>query len=282
MSKAGLTLIELLISLGIIFLLAALGLSSFVQSRNIRDLSSSGQNALSVLRQAQSRALAGENNSAWGVHLETSQFVLFRGSTYTGASFTKNFLLPSAIEIANISLAGGGSDVVFNRIDGSTTQAGTFDLRVRSAPTTVFAVTVDGSGKVYQTGVAPLPIGTRIIDTRHRTFALSGTIRDATTMTLRFSDLPNADTVQAVTMSPAAPRTAFDWSGTVSVGGQNQTLRVHALSITDAATSLSVDRDCEKNSKQVKISFDSSDVATYSADCQTITIWPFGGTVSEP
>ena len=101
-------------------------------------------------------------------------------------------------------------------------------------------------------------------------------------MTLRFSDPPNPDTVQNVTMTPVPPRTTFDWTGTVAVGGQNQTLRIHALSIIDTDTLLSVDRDCGKNTKQVKITFDASDVATYNADCQTITIWPFGGTAIEP
>lgn len=276
------TLIELLISLSVVALLAALGLSSFVQSRSIRDLSSSGQNVLSVLRLAQSKALAGDGNAPWGVRLEPGRYVLFRGASYAGAQSTENYPLPSAIEIANITLAGGGQDVIFRRLDGKTDSAGTFDVRVSSAPLNVFAVTVDDSGKVYQTGTAPVPSGTRVVDTRHRNFILAGTIKNAATLTLRFSDPPNPDVAQPVAMSPASPRDTFDWSGTYQVGGQSQTLRVHALSIGDTSTTLSVDRDCGKNTKAVKISFDANDVVTYNADCQTMTVWPFGGTVSEP
>jgi len=280
--RRGLTLIELTISVAIIALVGLLAMASFVQSRNVRDLSNSGQELLSILRQAQAKALAGENNSAWGVHLEGARFVLFRGTAFSGAPFIEEFVLPANIEMVNITLAGGGTDVVFNRLDGKTNQAGTLDVRVKSAANNTFAVTIDGSGKVYQTGTAPLPTGTRIIDTRHRNFTLAGNIKNSVTLTLRFSDPPNPDTIYPVVMTPVPPRTTFDWTGTVVVGGQNQTLRIHALSISDSATTLSVDRDCRKNTKGVKITFDTSDVATYDANCRDITLWPFGGSVTEP
>jgi prepilin-type N-terminal cleavage/methylation domain-containing protein len=278
----GFTLIELLISIAIVTLVAVAGLASFTNSRNVRELSSSGQNVLSILRLAQSRALAGSDNASWGVHFQQSQFVLYRGPTYAGSGLTETFLLPASIEIANIILAGGGVDVLFNRLDGKASQSGTLDVRVKSSTGTVFSITIDGSGKAYQTGTAPVPTGTRVIDTRHRTFDLNGTIKNSVTMLLTFSDPPNHNTLYPVVMLPLLPRTTFDWTGTVAVGGQNQTLRIHALSIIDTDTLLSVDRDCGKNTKQVKIALDTSDIATYNADCQNLTIWPFGGTVVEP
>lgn len=281
-STAGFTLLESLVVIGILALIGVAGLASFVSSRNTRDLSSAGQNVLSILKVAQSKALAGEVNSEWGVHLEQAQFVLFRGPTYAGAPYTEVFPLPGNIEIVNIALFGGGSDVIFKKIDGRTAESGTLTLRVRNAVNIAFPITIDSSGKVYQTGTAPAPAGSRIIDTRHRTFNLNGTIKNAVTMTLTFSDPPNPDIIFPVAMTPLPPRTTFDWTGVVTVGGQAQTLRIHALSITDSATSLSVDRDCRQNTKQVKISFDLNDVATYSADCKTITVHSFGGTVLEP
>lgn len=278
---AGFTLLELLVSIGIITLIGALGLVSFINSRNSRELITSAQNVLSVLRLAQSRALAGEDSSPWGVRLEQPQFILFRGAGFAGSTSTKSYLLPSTLEIANLTLSGGGQEVVFNRLDGRTNQPGSFDVRVRGSTSQIFSVTVDSSGKVYQAGTAPAVLGTRIVDTRHRNFNLAGTIKGSLTMALTFSDPPNPDVVSSVTMTPAPPRTTFDWTGTVSVGGQNQTLRIHALSITDAGTLLSVDRDCRKNTKKVKITFDTSDLAAFEADCQTVNVFPFGGTMSE-
>lgn len=278
----GFTLLELVISTGILVLAGVMFITSFLQSRNTRDLVSSGQNVLAVLRLAQARSLGGANNNVWGVHLTGSQYELFRGTTYVGGTVIETFVVPNTLEIANITLAGGGVDVIFDRLTGATIQSGTFLVRVKGSTTKVFSVTVDPSGKVYQTGTAPTPVGTRVLDTRHRNFALAGTIKNSTTMALTFTDPTQGNYVVPIAMTPAAPRTTFSWSGTVTAFGQPQVLTIHAVSIGDAATTLSVDRDCRQNSKKLKITFDASDVATYEADCQTVTVWAFGGTVSEP
>lgn len=278
----GFTLLEVTISIGILVLIGAISLVSFVNSRNVRDLTTSGQNVLSILRLAQSKALAGEDNAPWGVRLEQAQFILFRGSTYSGSTLTQVHALPTSIEIVNINLSGGAQEVVFKRLTGRTDQLGSFDVRVRDSSSQIFPVTVDTSGKVYQTGSIPAPTGARIVDARHRSFDLGWSIQNSATLTLTFSDPPNPDTVQNITMTPAAPRATFDWSGTYSVGGQNQTLRVHATSITAGNTILHVDRDCTKNTKKVKISIDTKDIVTYEANCSTITVGSYGGTMSEP
>jgi len=280
----GFTLLEISISVSILALIGALSLVSFVSSRNVRDLTTSGQNVLSILRLAQSKTLAGEDNSAWGMRLETTQFILFRGATYAGATYTKAYVLPNSVEIANINLAGGGQDVILKRISGGTDQAGGFDVRVKNSTDKLFSITVDGSGKVYQTGTTPLQTGTRVIDTRHRSFNLGWSIKTYTTLTLTFSDQPNPDTINNVAMATYFDpgQTKFDWSGTVAVGGQNQTLRIHTASLTDANTILSVDRDCRQNTKKVRITFDTRDVATYEADCRTVAVGPYGGAISEP
>ena len=101
-------------------------------------------------------------------------------------------------------------------------------------------------------------------------------------MTLTFSDPPAADTIYPVVMTPAPPRASFDWSGTIGVGGQNQTLRIHALSITGGDTVLSVDRDCRTNAKKLKITIDSKDSATYEANCAAAAVGAFGGAMNEP
>lgn len=278
-------MLDLIISVGILALIGAAAMVSFVNSRNIRDLATSGQNTLSVLHQAQEKTLAGEGNSQWGVRLEPSRIFLFKGTSYAGSASTTEFDLTPSIEIANINLSGGGQEIIFKKLSGATDQSGTFDVRVKAAPTNVFTITVDTSGKTYQAGTAPAQGGTRVIDARHRTFVLTGSIKNSSSMTLTFSNPPAADTVVSVTpLTPyfSAGNTKFDWSGTTNVGGQNQVLRIHTLSLTDTATTLSVDRDCRYNNKKVKITFGTNGVATYEADCKTITVAPFGGTMSEP
>lgn len=280
--SAGFTLIEILFSVAIIALIGALSLVSFVNSRRVRDLTVAGQMTLSVLRTAQTNASAGKNASQWGVHLEQKKIVLFQGSAYVGAVASTSYPLSSDVEIVSVALAGGGQDAIFKRINGTTDQPGTFTVRVVDSPTQTFPVTLDASGGAYETGTASVSSGTRIVDARHRTFALGWSIQNSATLTLTFSDPPSADDPHDIAMSPSAPRSAFDWSGTFMVGGQNQTLRIHALDVSSSPTTLSVDRDCRKNTKKVKIAIDGKTIAAYEADCATVTVGAFGGVMSEP
>jgi len=280
----GFSLIEILITVAIITILAAGAMVSFNTSRNVRDLVTSSQDTLSVLRLAQSKTLAGENDSAWGVHLAAGQIILFKGNTFAGSPLTVVYPLPGSIEIATITLNGGGNDIIFKRVTGETDQTGTFVIDVINAPANSFPVTIDSSGKIYQTASFPVAALTRTVDARHRSFTLGWSIKTAVTMTLTFADPPNPDTLQAVTMSTFfdAGKTKFDWSGTVAVGGINQILRIHTTTLTDTDTVLSIDRDCRKNNKKFSLAIDGKTIAVYEADCANIAVGAFGGTILEP
>ena len=279
--NGGFTLLEITISVAIIILVGALSLVSWVNSRRVRDLASAGQAALSVLRTAQTNAATGADASQWGVHLEQYRIVLFRGASYAGATALTPYPLPATVEIVNIALAGGGQDVIFKRITGGTDQSGTLLARVAGSATQTFPVSVDPSGAAYQTGTAPVPAGTRIIDARHRAFALGWSIKNSATMTLTFNDGEMIDPV-AMAGYFNGDKSVFDWSGTVAVGGQNQVTRVHTTSLTDAGTTLSIDRDCRRNTKKLNVAIDGKDIATYQADCKAVAPGAFGGTMSEP
>lgn len=279
---AGFTLLETVVVIAVIVLIGTLAMASAVSSRRGRDLTNAGQNILSVLGAAQGHAVAGEDALPWGVRLGPSQFILFSGPAYAGSGTTTVYDLPAGIEIANVVLSGGGSDIVFRRLDGRTGQAGTFDVRIAASPGQTFPITIDASGRSYRTGATPVLAGTRITDTRHRDFTLGWSIKNASTMTLTFSNPPDPDVSVPIVMTPVSPRATFDWSGTTVVGGLPQTVRIHALSITSSQTVLSVDRDCRKNTKKLAIAIDAKAIATYEADCATVTVEAFGGVMAEP
>lgn len=280
----GFTIIETIIVLGLLVIFGSIALVSFQSSRDTRNLATSTQDILSILRLAQARTLSGENNSVWGVHLAQNQFALFQGPTFAGSPVVESYNLPSSLELVSISLNGGGSDIIFKRITGTTDQNGTFVLRVIATPTLYTSLTIDASGASYQTSVFSPLTNARNVDMRHRTFDLGWSIKTATIMTLTFADPPNPDTVNSVTMTSYfdAGKTKFDWSGITLVGNVNQDLRIHTTLLTDANTILSVDRDCRKNTKKLTIAIDGKTIATYEADCVTMTVGAFGGTVSEP
>lgn len=113
-NKLGLTLIELLISIGVIWALAGISapfLSTFLGGEHV-DITT--DKVVRTLRKAQGYALAGKENSVWGVHYESGYLVLFKGNNYLGrdSSFDEEFTIPRAITITGLG------DIYFNQLWG--------------------------------------------------------------------------------------------------------------------------------------------------------------------
>ncbi|OGZ96469.1 MAG: hypothetical protein A2847_00275 [Candidatus Sungbacteria bacterium RIFCSPHIGHO2_01_FULL_50_25] len=284
MHEGGFSLLEVIIAISILIIITAAASVSFSSARQIRDLTTAGQNVLSMIRVAQSKTLAREDNSQWGVRIEQTQVILFRGAMYAGSNVTEAYPLPPTIEIANVALADGATEIVFKLIEGTTSQTGTFDIRVIANPSLVFPVTIESSGKAYRTGAAPFETGTRIVDARHRAFTLGWSIQNSIETALVFSNPPYADATTTITMENFfdAGKTKFDWSGTISVGTSTQILRIHTAYLSATNTVFHIDRDCRDNTKKMRIEIDAKYIATYEADCRTVTVGNFGGVITEP
>jgi prepilin-type N-terminal cleavage/methylation domain-containing protein len=127
-SRRGFTLIEILVSISVVVILAAImwmGLSSFRESY---ELDQSADAILALLKDARTRTLASDGATQYGVHFEETKVVLFSGASYNPAGAIDTFQLPSSIRISSVNLAGGGRDTVFARLSGATTQSGTIVL----------------------------------------------------------------------------------------------------------------------------------------------------------
>lgn len=129
MKRTGFTSLELILVLTLLAILIG-GIAVFSRLSILRaDLNAQTTEVVSMLRLAQSKAAAGEGGLSHGVHLESGQFVLFEGGTYS-ASDPSNFVksLPASLSFQNISLNGGGSDIIFSPPQGETTTYGSFVL----------------------------------------------------------------------------------------------------------------------------------------------------------
>lgn len=90
-----------------------------------------------MLRLSHARSSAKNRDSSWGVHFVqdisggVNSFTLFKGATYASrdASFDVVTPLPVGFYFPTISLSGGGSDVIFQKGTGKTSQYGFVDLR---------------------------------------------------------------------------------------------------------------------------------------------------------
>ncbi len=278
--NGGFTLIELLVATAIILIITVVTLFSLSTLNKQVSLDSASQNILSTLRLARSQTLASKSQTSYGVHFETTKYVFFNGTSYTdGAAGNKEHLLGDS-EISTISLNGGGSEVIFARVRGGTTQYGSVVMRLIGDSSKTKTINIASSGQVSITDTISSPTA-RVIDSRHLHFDLNWTLQTAVTLTLTFHNSPNPDTVQNIAMAGFfdGPKSVFDWSGTVAVNGSDQVLRVHTHSLDAFATDLSITRDKRYNDKAVDVSIDSKAIVSFNA-AGVATVGAYGGTMT--
>jgi prepilin-type N-terminal cleavage/methylation domain-containing protein len=145
--QRGFTVIELLVSLGIIIVLSAVIITTFIQFKKNQALSKDTETVVEVLSQARNQTLSSKNSSAYGVHFASNKITLFTGNAYSVSDpANQDFNLNSTDTVLTISLTGSGTDVVFNRLTGETSQDGTVII---SSPGLSQSKTVT----IYKTGV---------------------------------------------------------------------------------------------------------------------------------
>lgn len=153
-TKKSFTLIELLVIVGILIVLTAIAVPTFRFFERESDLNNSAEEITNTLRSAQNKTLASEGASQWGVCFTTTtdphQYTLFKGSDYNSRaiSFDKIHKLPKSIEIYEIDLFGGGSEVVFERVTGITNQSGKVFLRLKANLSKTRTISIGRYGQI--------------------------------------------------------------------------------------------------------------------------------------
>jgi len=124
--KKGFTLVEVLVVMAIAVILVALATVSLGNINDNNQLSSAKDGVFTLLREARNATISSKDASRYGVHFESGRAVYFKGDTFTEPSDdNKEFVMPDVITISDISLEGGGSDIIFDRLTGATEQYGT-------------------------------------------------------------------------------------------------------------------------------------------------------------
>jgi len=269
----GFTLIELLVSLAVLSLMAAVVFVGYRGMSARFELKTQSSKVLDVFNLAHARTVSSLDASQYGVHVEQTQYVLFKGATYSaGDPDNVVYALSSSVEISDITLLGGGVDVLFDRLTGKTSQAGTFRVRLVSDNSRYKIVEVLASGRSDIPEGTLAPAGTRVSDTRHVHFNYAQNVQDAGTLTLTFPD--GGPLVQNITFKDYISGGVFDWSGTVTVNGSDQILRIHTHTMGASDADFSVTRDLRYNNEALEISLDTQNLVSYAAD-GTVTAGPF-------
>lgn len=276
----GFTLIELLVIIGILIILTMIAVPVFRSFQKESDLTNSTEEIINTLRLAQNKTLASEKNSQWGVYFSTSttphQYTLFKGSSYVSrdTSADEIYNLPERIEIYEINLANGGTEVVFDRVAGTTNQPGIVSLKLKSNVSRTKQVIIKSSGKIVSDQEATPTDGNRIKDSRHVHFDYNRQIATSTeTLKLIFT-YNGSTTTRDIIIANNLKGGQVYWEGETDVGGEIQKIKIHSHRLNDPAldTQFCVHRDRRYNTKALKVKIsgdDSGNLIQYTADGQT-------------
>jgi hypothetical protein len=236
---------------------------------------------METLRTARERTLAAINDNQYGVHFDSDRLVLFEGDSYNALDPSNRIIdLDPALEHADITLTGGGSEVVFEKITGVSEQAGTVTLRLKNEPATSEVIQVLPNGQV-QTSAVALVTTERVADSRHVHLSLGWSIIGATTLTLVFQEPSLPDVTYDIGMAPyftVAPD-SFSWEESLIAYSSPQNLKIDTHSLDAFNTVLNIHRDQRYNTKAVTIKIDGKEIVSFDAAGQA-TGGLFGGTMT--
>jgi len=138
---------ETIIIVAVSIILFAIIVSAFSGFNKNQSLNSTSSEVVSVLNEARALTLASLDNKAYGVHFQSDKVIFFKGSVFSSSDpDNKITTISSKISISNISLNGGGDDIIFQRLTGKTDQDGTITLSLVSDPSKSKTITVLVSG----------------------------------------------------------------------------------------------------------------------------------------
>lgn len=120
-NQSGFTLLEVMLSVALLAIIGIFSAPVFhnFQVRNDQDIAV--ESGVHILRQAQSYARSGSNNTDWSVHFSTSSITLFQGQQFLSrdTSWDEVALLPGSVTIS------GTSEISFLLSSGQVSTTGT-------------------------------------------------------------------------------------------------------------------------------------------------------------
>ena len=127
--KQGITALEIIIVLAVLAVVFAIVIPQFSKIRENQVLKSTTSDILSNLNKARAQTLASVNSSSYGVHFQSDEVIIFKGTVFSDGDAnneTTNIIAPATI--SNVTLggvSGNSGDVYFNRLSGLPNVTGT-------------------------------------------------------------------------------------------------------------------------------------------------------------
>jgi len=148
----GFTALEILIVIAILAILLATILPSFTNFRRSSLLNTDTMNLVTIINRARLLSVSSKDDERYGIHLESGKVVLFKGDTYSeGEPTNETHLFSTDLTLSIIAISGGGSEILFEKVTGATTDG-------KNATTTLLVTGTTSSTTVliYPTGIATI------------------------------------------------------------------------------------------------------------------------------
>lgn len=143
----GISGLELLVVAAILGVILAVVLPQFGKSRELATLDAATGDILSALSQARSQTLASEDSSSYGVHFDSDEVIIFKGTAFSSTDPDNRIInIVSPAAITNVILggvSGSAGELYFNRLSGSPSKSGTVTV---TAPSYSKIITISATG----------------------------------------------------------------------------------------------------------------------------------------
>lgn len=142
--QGGFSLIELLLVISILAILSTMTIGYYRNYAKSKELDLAYKNLTFHLKDVQGKAVNGEDQLKWGIHFVDTTidyYEIFSTATnYAGGTVIDTYYFPS-----NVAYSGAVSDIIFDRITG-TTSANTVTIISEGSSKTV---TITAQGNIY-------------------------------------------------------------------------------------------------------------------------------------
>lgn len=277
-AETGFTLLEIVIVAAILIIFASIVIPNFGPIKEQLDIDNSAKEIAAVLKLAQSRTLALENNSQYGVYFNATtlpnQYILFKGESYEerDTSADQFYFLPERTEFSEINLVresdgNSANETVFSRLTGASQESGSISVALKTDETKNGTVYITTAGAIGFNPPSTPDDTNRIKDSRHIQFDYNRLI-DAINENI-ILDFENGAATEIIPISQNLASGELYWQGTVNVNGTDQTIHIYTNRLNNPDTQFNIKRDRRYNTAGLKITIsgDSSGyLADYSAD----------------
>jgi prepilin-type N-terminal cleavage/methylation domain-containing protein len=148
----GFTLVELLISLTIIAIVSVIGFTNLTGTREKMAVNLEVEKIATYLRSVRDRAIAGEDDSSWGVRFVNNVsgddiYYSFKGLSFSSTSIVETRYLSKKIQLA-LPPEGSTTDIIFIKGTGNVVSTSTITIQSRANQSFVGDIQINSRGLV--------------------------------------------------------------------------------------------------------------------------------------